>query len=160
MRSSNPYVVTYRQIKFTNKNTSTDCINHMHKMPTLHNWFVKNRFIPFPMHIRFAKILTNFELSQLPNIDYNDWDVWINTLWINNLTSSFVLFLARKKRIYLYQKASFQMHIAIFLASTCLMPCIYLYPLEISENQRFSDVSRGYRKRTVVWNGLNRMMKQ
>ena len=34
--------------------------------------------------------------------------------------------------------------------------CHYLfrYPQKISENQRFSDVFRGYRKRPVEWNGL------
>ena len=30
-----------------------------------------------------------------------------------------------------------------------------LSPLKTSENQRFSDVFRGYRKRSVVWNGLS-----
>ena len=33
-------------------------------------------------------------------------------------------------------------------------PVPFLYPLKISENQRFSDVSRGYRNGTLVWNGL------
>ena len=32
--------------------------------------------------------------------------------------------------------------------------CLFLYPLEISENFWLSDVFRGYRKRLVVWNGL------
>ena len=31
---------------------------------------------------------------------------------------------------------------------------LFLYPLKTSENQRFSDVFRGYRKRPVAWNGL------
>ena len=31
---------------------------------------------------------------------------------------------------------------------------LFLYPLKTSENQRFSDVFRAYRKRAVVWNGL------
>ena len=31
---------------------------------------------------------------------------------------------------------------------------LFLYPLKTSENQRFSDLLRGYRKRPVVWNGL------
>ena len=31
---------------------------------------------------------------------------------------------------------------------------IFLYPLKTSENQRFSDVFRGYRKRQVAWNEL------
>ena len=30
----------------------------------------------------------------------------------------------------------------------------FLYPLKISENQRFSDVFRGYRKRSVPWDEL------
>ena len=30
---------------------------------------------------------------------------------------------------------------------------LFLYSLKISENQRFSDVFRGYRKRPVAWNG-------
>ena len=32
---------------------------------------------------------------------------------------------------------------------------IFLYPLKIWENQRFFRVFRGYRKRTVPWNGSN-----
>ena len=32
----------------------------------------------------------------------------------------------------------------------------FLYPLKTSENQRFSYVFRGYRKRQVVWNELGR----
>ena len=31
---------------------------------------------------------------------------------------------------------------------------LFLYPLKASENQRFSDVFKGYRKRPVAWNGL------
>ena len=31
---------------------------------------------------------------------------------------------------------------------------LFLYPLKISENQRFSDVFRVYRKRPVAWNWL------
>ena len=31
---------------------------------------------------------------------------------------------------------------------------LFLYPLKTSENQRFSDVFRCYRKRPVAWNGL------
>ena len=31
---------------------------------------------------------------------------------------------------------------------------LFLYPLKIWENQRFLDVSWGYRRRSVAWNGL------
>ena len=31
---------------------------------------------------------------------------------------------------------------------------LFWYPLKTSENQRFSDVFRGYQKRSVAWNGL------
>ena len=31
---------------------------------------------------------------------------------------------------------------------------LFPYPLKKSENQRFSDVFRGYRKRPMAWNGL------
>ena len=31
-----------------------------------------------------------------------------------------------------------------------------LYPLKMSENQRFSDVFRGYKKGTLAWNGLKK----
>ena len=31
---------------------------------------------------------------------------------------------------------------------------LFLYPLKTSENHRFSDVFRGYRKRPVAWKGL------
>ena len=31
---------------------------------------------------------------------------------------------------------------------------LFWYPLKTSENQRFSDVFRGFRKRPVAWNGL------
>ena len=31
---------------------------------------------------------------------------------------------------------------------------LFWYPLKTSENQRFSDVFRGYQKRSVTWNGL------
>ena len=38
---------------------------------------------------------------------------------------------------------------------THFMPFVSFYtPLKTSENQRFSDVFRGYRKRPVAWNGL------
>ena len=29
---------------------------------------------------------------------------------------------------------------------------LFLYPLKTSENQKFSDFFRGYRKKTVAWN--------
>ena len=32
---------------------------------------------------------------------------------------------------------------------------LFLFPLKTLENLWFSDVFRGYRKRTVAWNGLN-----
>ena len=35
---------------------------------------------------------------------------------------------------------------------------LFLYPLKISENQRFSDVFKGYRKRPVVWNRLKKLL--
>ena len=31
---------------------------------------------------------------------------------------------------------------------------LFWYPLKISENQRFSDIFRGYQKRSVAWNEL------
>ena len=31
---------------------------------------------------------------------------------------------------------------------------IFLYPLKTLENERFSDVFRGYRKKPVAWNGF------
>ena len=31
---------------------------------------------------------------------------------------------------------------------------LFLYLLKTSENQRFCDIFRGYRKRSVAWNGL------
>ena len=31
---------------------------------------------------------------------------------------------------------------------------LFLYPLKTSENQKFSDVSRGFKKRSMAWNGL------
>ena len=33
---------------------------------------------------------------------------------------------------------------------------LFWYPLKTSENQRFSDVFRGYQKRPVAWNGLKK----
>ena len=32
--------------------------------------------------------------------------------------------------------------------------CFFKYPLKTSENQGFSDVFRGYQKRSGAWNGL------
>ena len=40
---------------------------------------------------------------------------------------------------------------------THFMPLISLIPLKTSENHRFSDVSRGYQKRSVAWNGLKEL---
>ena len=37
---------------------------------------------------------------------------------------------------------------------------LFLYPLKTSENLRFSDVFRGYRKRSEVVNGLNNNFKR
>ena len=31
---------------------------------------------------------------------------------------------------------------------------LFLYPLKISEGQRFSDIFREYRKRLVAWDGI------
>ena len=36
---------------------------------------------------------------------------------------------------------------------------LFWYPLKTSENQRFSDVFRGYQKRSVAWNGLSNLYK-
>ena len=36
---------------------------------------------------------------------------------------------------------------------------LFLYPLKIWENLWFSDIFRGYRKRTVAWNGLSKKNK-
>ena len=35
---------------------------------------------------------------------------------------------------------------------------LFLCPLKTSENQRFSDVFKGYRKRPVVWNRLKKFL--
>ena len=32
--------------------------------------------------------------------------------------------------------------------------CLFLYPLETSENKKFSDVFRGFRKRPMIWNKI------
>ena len=37
---------------------------------------------------------------------------------------------------------------------------LFLYPLKTSENLRFFDVFRGYRKRPVAWKGLNSFQKK
>ena len=34
---------------------------------------------------------------------------------------------------------------------------LFWYPLKTSENQRFSDVFRGYQKRSVAWNGFEKI---
>ena len=48
--------------------------------------------------------------------------------------------------------------ILVIPTAKCINPfhtiCLFLYPLKTSENQRFFDVFRGYRKRPVAWNGL------
>ena len=31
---------------------------------------------------------------------------------------------------------------------------LFLYPLKMSENKRFYDVFKSYRKRSVAWNGV------
>ena len=50
----------------------------------------------------------------------------------------------------------------IYFSGNLISPChatgLFLYPLKTSENQRFSDVFRGYRKRPVAWNWLKRIM--
>ena len=43
-----------------------------------------------------------------------------------------------------------------YLANLFHTSGLILYLQKASENQRFSDVLRGYRKRTVPWNGLKR----
>ena len=42
-----------------------------------------------------------------------------------------------------------------FLINSFHAAGIFVYTLITSENQRFSDVFRAYRKRPVGWNGLN-----
>ena len=37
----------------------------------------------------------------------------------------------------------------------CHVTALFIYPLKTSENQKFSDVFRGYRKRSMAWNGIN-----
>ena len=37
---------------------------------------------------------------------------------------------------------------------THVMPCLFLYHLKTSENYRFYDFFRGYRKRSVAWSWL------
>ena len=36
----------------------------------------------------------------------------------------------------------------------------FWYPLKTSENQTFSDVFRGYQKRSVAWNGLKNILTE
>ena len=43
--------------------------------------------------------------------------------------------------------------------ATGLESDLFLYPLKTSENQRFSDVFRGYKKRSVAWNGLIKILE-
>ena len=40
------------------------------------------------------------------------------------------------------------------------MPLVSFYTLETSENLRFSDVLRGYRKRLMTWNELNKLINE
>ena len=40
------------------------------------------------------------------------------------------------------------------------MPMISWYPLKASENLWFSDIFRGYQKRSVTWNGLNKIIQK
>ena len=42
---------------------------------------------------------------------------------------------------------------------THFMPPVFRYPVKTSENQRFSDVFRGYRKRPVAEIGLMVVLK-
>ena len=47
-------------------------------------------------------------------------------------------------------------YVRVTLACNGLILChwFFIYSLKTSEKQRFSDVSRGYRKRSMIWNGL------
>ena len=44
--------------------------------------------------------------------------------------------------------------VRIFLFDLFYGSGLFLYPLKTSENQRFFDIFRGYRKRAESWNGL------
>ena len=46
--------------------------------------------------------------------------------------------------------------VAVSKTSWNFIDPFHLYPLKTSENQRFSDVFRGYRKKPVAWNGLKK----
>ena len=48
----------------------------------------------------------------------------------------------------------------IILFSPCYVIGLFLYSLKTSENQRFSDVFRWYRKRPVAWNRLIKYLEQ
>ena len=58
-------------------------------------------------------------------------------------------FTVQKHNLFMFTKS----HRAAILSH--FMPLVSFYtPLRTWENQRFSDVFRGYRKSTVAWNGL------
>ena len=86
------------------------------------------------------------------------WAGWIVSFYIpwKQKAPGFLTFLEGLKQYkvnvitWILAKSSFA---TVWL--TNFMPLVSLdTPLKISENQRFSDVFTGYRKRPVAWNGL------
>ena len=72
-----------------------------------------------------------------------------------NTFKIYLIYINLQARIYYYSIILIYQKIVI---NPVHVTGLFLYPLKTSENQRFSYIFRGYRKRPVAKNGLNRLI--
>ena len=59
---------------------------------------------------------------------------------------------------FLFSHAGDRIYFKVMIINPFYTTGLFLYPLNALENQGFSDVFRGYRKKPVTWNGLSGSM--
>ena len=86
------------------------------------------------------------------------WKIWCALFSWNTCFEICPTYICIRKRLsyftFLLIKSDSQ-YAGDFVINRFYTTAIFLYLVKTSENLSFSDVSRGYRKRSVVWNRLN-----
>ena len=126
---------------------------------------IENKSFPFKTALSKANVKTNRMRLQngpitksgvLPVTTLFFWKIfsscrtsWKELIWCSNHPNVHIHIF--RKRWSLILRCYFPVSILNPFHATDL----FWYPLKTWENQWFSDVSRGYQKRSAAWNGLN-----
>ena len=142
----------------------TSCRERSWHLCISHYWTdqISQGFIYLVRTQNFLKSFHSWHLDSLLSIYYTPFITPVCVLGVNKFYFFFGIFYVPTKWMILNRIKLFDISILLcpwnnelgWTINPYNVTCLILYLLKVSENLRFSDVFRGYKKRPVAWNEL------